>query len=148
MPKKISKKQQKVPTPKQEVRSKYIEKTGRRKESTARVRLYKKKGQITINERNISDYFTTSRNKKIAESPLVLLSLSNKVSVSSHIKGGGISSQAIAFRHGLSRALVESDKAYREHLKKEGYLKRDSRIKERKKFGLKKARRAPQWSKR
>jgi small subunit ribosomal protein S9 len=122
--------------------------TGRRKSSVARVYLSAGKGEITINGRSIDDYFGTEILKTIVRQPLVVTDTEGKFDVKVTVKGGGTTGQAGAVRHGISRALLEADADYRPALKKEGFLTRDPRMKERKKYGLKKARRAPQFSKR
>ena len=122
--------------------------TGRRKSSVARVYLSAGKGEITINGRSIDDYFGTEILKTIVRQPLVVTDTEGKFDVNVTVKGGGTTGQAGAVRHGISRALLEADADYRLALKKEGFLTRDPRMKERKKYGLKKARRAPQFSKR
>ena len=122
--------------------------TGRRKSSVARVYLSAGKGEITINGRSIDDYFGTEILKTIVRQPLVVTDTEGKFDVNVTVKGGGTTGQAGAVRHGISRALLEADADYRPALKKEGFLTRDPRMKERKKYGLKKARRAPQFSKR
>ena len=122
--------------------------TGRRKSSVARVYLSAGKGEITINGRSIDDYFGTEILKTIVRQPLVVTATEGKFDVNVTVKGGGTTGQAGAVRHGISRALLEADADYRLALKKEGFLTRDPRMKERKKYGLKKARRAPQFSKR
>ena len=122
--------------------------TGRRKSSVARVRVYPGTGKITINERDIDDYFGLETLKVIVRQPLELLSLTEKFDIVVRVQGGGVSGQAGAIRHGLSRALLEYDETLRPQLKKAGFLTRDPRMKERKKYGLKGARRAPQFSKR
>ena len=122
--------------------------TGRRKSSVARVYLTAGKGEITINGRTIDDYFGTEILKTIVRQPLVVTDTEGKFDVKVTVKGGGTTGQAGAVRHGISRALLEADADYRPVLKKEGFLTRDPRMKERKKYGLKKARRAPQFSKR
>lgn len=122
---------------------------GRRKTSIARVRVIKNgKGAITVNGRPMDKYFTTYELSMIVTSPLKTTGNESAVDVSAQVEGGGLRSQAEAVRLGTSRALVELNPTYRKTLKKLGYLTRDARKKERKKFGLKKARRAPQWSKR
>lgn len=127
---------------------KYIETTGRRKTSVARVRISKStKNNFQINDKSLADYFPTKELQKIAEQAITE-SGSEHFEVSAHIKGGGIHSQAEAMRHGLARALVIFDEDLKRKLKPLGLLKRDPRAKERRKFGLKKARKAPQWSKR
>ena len=126
----------------------YFYGTGRRKKSLARVRLIPGQGKITINNRDIDDYFGLETLKTIVRQPLELLSLTNKFDVICTVTGGGVTGQAGAIRHGISRALLEADAENRGDLKKAGYLTRDPRMKERKKYGLKAARRAPQFSKR
>ena len=126
----------------------YVEGIGRRKTSTARVRIYNKAGDIIVNNIPYKKYFPTLEMQKIVEDALRVLDKFKKVTVSAVIHGGGIHSQAEALRHGLSRAFVKEDAELRDALKKEGFLTRDGRMKERRKFGLKKARKAPQWSKR
>ena len=131
---------------------KYIEATGRRKTSVARVRLTPaSKTTYKINDRELAVYFPTVEMAKLIASAFEIsksASPAGEFSVSAHIKGGGIHSQAEAMRHGIARALSLHDMRLREPLKKAGMLKRDPRAKERRKFGLKKARKAPQWSKR
>ena len=122
--------------------------TGRRKKSIARVRVYAGTGKITINERDIDDYFGLDTLKLIVRQPLVTTNTMGKVDVDATVKGGGVSGQAGAIRHGIARALVVLDESYRPALKAAGLLTRDPRMKERKKYGLKAARRAPQFSKR
>ena len=122
--------------------------TGRRKCSVARVYLIPGKGEITINKRNIDDYFGLETLKMIVRQPLALTQNEDKFDILVNVKGGGYTGQAGAIRHGISRALLEVDSEYRPILKKEGFLTRDPRMKERKKYGLKSARRAPQFSKR
>ena len=122
--------------------------TGRRKSSVARVRVYPGTGKITINERDIDDYFGLETLKVIVRQPLELLGLTEKFDIVVRVQGGGVSGQAGAIRHGLSRALLQYDEELRPALKKAGFLTRDPRMKERKKYGLKGARRAPQFSKR
>ncbi len=123
--------------------------TGRRKSSVARVYLTAGNGNITINGRNIDEYFGLDTLKLIVRQPLVLTKTVDKFDVNVNVQGGGFTGQAGAIRHGISRALLEVDtEAYRADLKAAGFLTRDSRMKERKKYGLKAARRAPQFSKR
>ena len=122
--------------------------TGRRKKSIARVRLVPGEGTITINDRTIDDYFGLETMKVIIKQPLVLTETSAKFDVLCKVVGGGLSGQAGAIRHGISRALLKADEEFRPVLKKAGFLTRDPRMKERKKYGLKKARKAPQFSKR
>ena len=122
--------------------------TGRRKKSIARVYLVPGTGNITINKRDINDYFGLETLKVVVRQPLVATETSDKFDVLVTVKGGGYTGQAGAIRHGISRALLEADAEYRPTLKSAGYLTRDPRMKERKKYGLKAARRAPQFSKR
>ncbi|MFI3175536.1 MAG: 30S ribosomal protein S9 [Bacillota bacterium] len=122
--------------------------TGRRKSSVARVYLLPGSGKITINKRDIDDYFGLETLKLIVRQPLELTQNVEKFDVKVNVKGGGFTGQAGAIRHGISRALLEADSEYRPSLKRAGYLTRDPRMKERKKYGLKAARRAPQFSKR
>ncbi len=122
--------------------------TGRRKTSTARVILKPGNGNIKVNKRNIDDYFYRDSLIKDIKTPLELTNNLNNLDVIVSVQGGGLSGQAGAVRHGISRALLELDDDYRQVLKKEGLLTRDARMKERRKYGLKKARKAPQFSKR
>ena len=122
--------------------------TGRRKKSIARVYLTPGKGKITINKRDIDDYFGLETLKVIVRQPLAATDTTDKFDILVNVKGGGYTGQAGAIRHGIARALLNVDADYRPTLKKEGYLTRDPRMKERKKYGLKAARRAPQFSKR
>jgi small subunit ribosomal protein S9 len=122
--------------------------TGRRKSSVARVYLVPGTGKVTINKKDMDDYFGYDTLKVIARQPLELTSTTDKFDVLVNVKGGGYTGQAGAIRHGIARALCEADAELRPALKKAGYLTRDPRMKERKKPGLKKARRAPQFSKR
>ena len=126
----------------------YFYGTGRRKHSVARVRVYNGTGKVTINGRDIEDYFGLDTLKLLVRSPLVLTETDGKFDVVVNLVGGGCSGQAGAIRHGLSRALLQYDPNLRPALKKAGFLTRDPRMKERKKYGLKAARRAPQFSKR
>jgi len=127
----------------------YLYGTGRRKSSVARVHLFTNgTGEITINGRNIDDYFGLETLKLLVRQPLKALDLLGKVDIDATVKGGGVTGQAGAIRHGLSRALLLLDPNYRPVLKAAGFLTRDPRMKERKKYGLKAARRAPQFSKR
>lgn len=142
---------------------KYYEAVGRRKESIARVRLYTKKAQdvadlstptgeeralITVNGKNYRDYFTDASLWNIVESPLKKLKSINRFKATVVVRGGGKSGQADAIKHGLARTLIEFDNNFRKKLKKSGHLTRDPRAKERRKYGLKKARKAPRWAKR
>ena len=122
--------------------------TGRRKKSIARVYMTPGKGNITINKRGIDDYFGLETLKVIVRQPLVATETLEKFDINVNVKGGGYTGQAGAIRHGIARALLTVDADYRPTLKIEGYLTRDPRMKERKKYGLKAARRAPQFSKR
>ena len=122
--------------------------TGRRKSSVARVYLVPGTGKITVNKKDIDAYFGLETLKLIVRQPLVLTNTIDKYDVLVNVKGGGFTGQAGAIRHGISRALLQVDNDYRPALKKAGFLTRDPRMKERKKYGLKAARRAPQFSKR
>ncbi|MCD9026393.1 30S ribosomal protein S9 [Cohnella silvisoli] len=122
--------------------------TGRRKHSVARVRLVPGEGRIVINKREINDYFDLETLKLIVKQPLNLTETTSKYDIVVLAHGGGTSGQAGAIRHGISRALLKADPELRSALKKAGFLTRDPRMKERKKYGLKAARRAPQFSKR
>ncbi|GAE89814.1 30S ribosomal protein S9 [Acetivibrio straminisolvens] len=122
--------------------------TGRRKKSVARVRLVPGDGKVIINDRELDDYFGLETLKTIVKQPLVLTDTLGKFDVLCKVAGGGYTGQAGAIRHGISRALLKADEELRPALKKAGFLTRDPRMKERKKYGLKKARRAPQFSKR
>ncbi len=126
----------------------YFYGTGRRKKSVARVRVYAGTGKITINDRDIDDYFGLETLKVIVRQPLALTGTADKFDIVCKVAGGGVTGQAGAIRHGLSRALLQYDENLRAALKKAGFLTRDPRMKERKKYGLKGARRAPQFSKR
>ena len=122
--------------------------TGRRKTSVARVYLVPGTGRITINKKDIDEFFGLETLKTIVRQPLVTTNTADKFDVIVNVYGGGTAGQAGAIRHGISRALLEADADYRPSLKKEGFLTRDPRMKERRKYGLKKARKAPQFSKR
>ena len=126
----------------------YFYGTGRRKKSVARVRVYPGTGRIIINDREIDDYFGLETLKLLVRQPLALTETAEKFDVICRVTGGGVTGQAGAIRHGLSRALLQYDENLRPALKKAGFLTRDPRMKERKKYGLKGARRAPQFSKR
>lgn len=132
-----------------DTKKKYFEAVGRRKNATARVRLFtqNKKG-IEINGKPLQEYFKSSTLQKVVISPLEKLKCQDKFGFVVKVKGGGISGQAGAVRHAIARTLVSLNPYFKKRLKKFGYLTRDSRMRERKKFGLKRARRAPQWSKR
>jgi len=122
--------------------------TGRRKSSISRVRLVEGTGKITINGKDIDEFFGLETLKVIVKQPLVVTNTTSKYDVICTVKGGGFTGQAGAIRHGIARALNEANSEYRPALKSNGFLTRDSRMKERKKYGLKKARKAPQFSKR
>ena len=122
--------------------------TGRRKKSIARVYMTPGSGKITVNKRDIEDYFGLETLKVVVRQPLEATGTTGKFDISITVKGGGFTGQAGAIRHGIARALCQADEDYRPVLKKAGYLTRDPRMKERKKYGLKGARRAPQFSKR
>ena len=126
----------------------YFYGTGRRKSSVARVRVYPGSGSITINGKDIDQYFGLETLKLIINQPFEVTGTMGKFDIVANVNGGGMSGQAGAIRHGLSRALVAADETYRPALKAAGFLTRDPRMKERKKYGLKAARRAPQFSKR
>ena len=126
----------------------YFYGTGRRKKSVARVRLYPGSGVVTINGRDIDDYFGLETLKLIVNQPFTVTETMGKFDIICRVNGGGFSGQAGAIRHGVAKALLQADETYRPALKKAGLLTRDPRMKERKKYGLKGARRAPQFSKR
>ena len=140
--------------PKDKKNKRYYEAVGRRKRAVARVRLLTIKpfegdeGKITVNDKPYQQYFPTMELRQIAEASLRRLKSLNRFEIVARVKGGGIHAQAEALRHGVARVLVDFNADFRKKLKKVGYLKRDPREVERKKFGLKKARRAPQWAKR
>ncbi|OGM91226.1 30S ribosomal protein S9 [Candidatus Wolfebacteria bacterium RIFCSPHIGHO2_01_FULL_48_22] len=134
-------------------KEKYTETVGRRKTAVARVRLSdakkaSSKGGIVVNEKKMQEYFPLATLQKKVQSPLEKTDLLDSFEISTHVQGGGFNAQAEAIRHGIARALVLLQPDLRKKLKKFGYLTRDARMVERKKYGLKKARRAPQWSKR
>lgn len=122
--------------------------TGRRKSSIARIRLVEGKGTITVNGKSIDEYFGLETLKVIVRQPLTVTNTLSKYDVICKVVGGGYTGQAGAIRHGIARALIEANAEYRPELKSNGFLTRDPRMKERKKYGLKKARKAPQFSKR
>ncbi|MCR4328692.1 MAG: 30S ribosomal protein S9 [Patescibacteria group bacterium] len=130
------------------VKGRYVESVGRRKTAVARIRLMKGKGSIVVNEKKANDYFPIERLQAILRSPLSKLNIQDQVDVSAKVLGGGTSAQAEAIRHGIARALVMYNPETKIQLHAFGFLTRDSRMVERKKYGLKKARRAPQWAKR
>ncbi len=130
-------------------KDKYIEAIGRRKTSTARVRMTPStKSSFLVNDKDIKDYFQTSELLSIVNSAFTKADIANNYAITVLVSGSGIHSQAEAVRHGITRCLVKEDESMRTTLKKFGFLKRDPRKKERKKFGLKKARKGPTWSKR
>jgi len=136
-------------TTKEKKNKKYYQGVGRRKTSVSSVRIYEKKGGgIVINDKKLEEYFPTFELQKKVKDPLVDLSLEDKFSVSVVVSGGGRNSQAEAVRHGIARAVESFDKSFHKQLKTAGYLRRDPRMRESKKPGLKRARRAPQWRKR
>ncbi len=129
--------------------AKYIESIGRRKEAIARVRLFESKtNSLTVNDKPVAEFFKTEHLQTVAAEALVGAELEQKYEITAKVNGGGISSQAESIRLGISRALVKINEELRKDLKKQGFLKRDPRAKERRKFGLKKARKAGAWSKR
>ncbi len=128
--------------------SKYFSGVGRRKEAVAQVRIFKGKGNITVNNKDYKEYFSSAVLSNLVTAPLTVTKKASNFDVTVIVKGGGAKGQAEAVRHGIARALEKFDKNLRIVLKKSGYLRRDPRMKERKKYGLKKARRAPQWAKR
>lgn len=144
---KSSVKKAKTEKPKKE-KERYFEAVGRRKTSVARVRLFTQKKEILVNEKPLEKYFPTMRLQTTAKSPLEKMKILDKLGATIKVSGGGLSGQAEAVRLGIARALLEFNPDFRKRLKRLGYLTRDSRMVERKKYGLKKARRAPQWQKR
>jgi len=127
----------------------YFEAVGRRKTAIARVRITPAtKTTYVVNDKDVEEYFKTPELRLIAHEPFTKTKITNKFKITAKIVGGGVNSQAEALRHGISRAIIDYDKELRTNFKKQGLLKRDPRAKERRKFGLKKARKAPQWSKR
>lgn len=130
------------------VKKEMFQGTGRRKNAIARVRLATGKGNITINGKKVEEYFNLESLLYVVKQPLVLTKMTDKLDIIVRVSGGGLSGQAGAVRHGISRALIELNPEFRKALKDEGFLTRDPRMKERKKYGLKKARKAPQYSKR
>lgn len=122
--------------------------TGRRKTSSARVFIKKGNGKILINQRSLKNYFFRKTSRMMVQQPLELFNLYNKLDIYITVKGGGISSQAGAIRHGITRALIKYDESFHKELKRAGFLTRDSRKVERKKVGLRKSRKSPQYSKR
>ena len=133
---------------KKTTKTQYTWATGRRKKAIARVRITEGTGKITINKRDIAEYFPVDVMRTIVCQPLVLVEATNKYDVIVNVVGGGLSGQAGACRHGIARALVLNNETYKAAIKAAGFLTRDPRMKERKKYGLKKARKSPQFSKR
>jgi small subunit ribosomal protein S9 len=129
-------------------RERYFEGRGGRKTAVARARLYPKGTGLTINEKSVSEYFSGARDRAVVGAPFELLKIADQVRATVHVTGGGIHAQADAIRNALARAIVEWDAESKKRLRKAGYITRDPRAVERKKYGLKKARRAPQWQKR
>lgn len=136
------------PIKKIEKKEHYFEAVGRRKTAVARVRLFTKKTGIEINDKNISDYFPVLRLQKTVMAPLEKMKIADKLGAVVKVKGGGIMAQAEAIQLGIARALIKFNAEFRKRLRRVDMLTRDSRMVERKKYGLKKARRAPQWKKR
>lgn len=130
------------------VSERYVEAVGGRKTAVARIRLFNKKGEILVNNRPFNAYFPMSKHQSAVLEPLESLHLSDRFMASIQVRGGGFNAQAEAIRHGLARALVKLDPSFKKNLRRSGFLTRDPRMVERKKYGLKKARRAPQWAKR
>lgn len=146
---KVEKKEEKIEDTDSKKKQEYLYAVGKRKTSIALSRVYKKgTGKITVNDKKLEEYFPTSEDQEVIKSALKLIGQDNKLDISVKVFGGGVSSQAQACRHGISKALIQLNPNFRKPLKKAGYLKRDARKKERKKPGLKRARRAPQWKKR
>lgn len=135
--------------PKAKKKNQFHYANGKRKSSIARVRIFPGgKGEITVNEKPLKEFCQVKAQQDCIVSPLELCGLSSKLDITAKVAGGGFNAQAEAIRHGISKALLEYDEMLRGTLKKAGFLTRDSRVKERKKYGLKRARRGPQWSKR
>jgi len=146
---KTKKEEEKEEKKEEEKEERYFEAVGRRKTATARVRLWTKgEKKIIVNDKLYDEYFPTLELQKIVTSPLEKINCLEKFRISVKVKGGGVHSQAEAVRHGIARALVLFNPSFKKKLKKAGFLTRDPRMRERKKFGLKRARRAPQWQKR
>ncbi len=142
------KEKEQTKTTKKDTKEKYYEAVGRRKEATARVRLFTKGNGITINGKDYKEYLKLDKFVETVEAPLRKMKNLDKFRISVKVSGGGIKGQAEAIRHGIARALVVFNPDFKKRLKRAGYLKRDPRKKERKKYGLKKARKSPRWSKR
>ena len=147
----VVKKEKKISAPHEHKASskggRYVEAVGRRKTAIARVRIFAGDGKMVVNEKDVKKYFVSPRQSAAAIAPFVDLKI-EKFDASVHVRGGGIHAQAEAIRLGLSRALIIKDPEWKKRLRTVGFLTRDSRMVERKKYGLKKARRAPQWAKR
>ena len=126
----------------------YFEALGGRKTAHARVRLFNKPVGIKVNDKDHKEYFKIPKHQAVVEAPLELMKMADRMGATVRVSGGGIGAQAEAIRHGLARALVLFNETYRKRLRQHDYMKRDPRMVERKKYGLKKARRAPQWAKR
>ena len=145
----IKKKTSKLDTKDLISKERYFEGVGRRKTAVARVRIFPKlKSEFIVNDKKYSEYFSTYEMEQKIFSPLILMNMEEKFKITVKVKGSGLDSQAEAVRHGLTRALVKFNPEFRKRLKKAGFLTRDPRIRERKKFGRKRARKSPQWSKR
>jgi|SRR3989338_3887330 len=132
----------------EEKKARYFEAKGGRKTAVARVRLYTKKSGITVNEKDYKEYFKDAGLQKELLNPIEIMNVGDKLGITAKVSGGGTRGQMEAVRHGIARALLLFNPSFRKRLKKLGFLTRDSRMVERKKYGLKKARRAPQWAKR
>ena len=146
--KKIAEKKPAAPAAAKARAKRYTGAVGRRKTAIARVRLASGSGEVKINEKALNDYFTLERLRAEVVAPIAGLKLAEKFDITAHVAGGGIHAQAVAVRHGIARALTALNPALKKPLRVLGYLTRDPRMVERKKYGLKKARRAPQWQKR
>lgn len=128
--------------------ARYFQGVGGRKTATARVRIFPKQSGFLVNKKNYTEYFRELKDQTAAMAPLATTEMKNAIGVEAQVAGGGIHAQAEAVRHGLSRALVEWNEEFKKKLRRDGFMTRDARHVERKKYGLKKARRAPQWAKR
>lgn len=147
--KKEKAKKERVKKEKKEKPDKFYQSVGKRKTAVARIRIWTKgEKEFLINKKSLTEYFPISELQKVALAPLERMKCVNKFRISVIVKGGGVTGQAEAVRHGLAKALVFFNPDFRKRLKKAGFLRRDARMRERKKFGLKRARRAPQWKKR
>jgi len=129
-------------------KERYFESSGGRKTAKARARIFSSKQGIVINDKNYTEYFKTGRNQKIVSDPMRMMDVDGKLGATIKVSGGGINAQAEAVRNAIAKALVEFNAEFKKKLRKAGYITRDARMVERKKYGLKKARRAPQWKKR